>query len=314
MKINCSKYLFYLKLKRIVLENGGKCSKEKMRFSPHRIIVLLPGAALRSDQQPDILNNLNFKKMGIQKGALRLKGSHGDFTFAETKDGFLWKKKVRELDPNRFQTIPGFIKIKENMDEFARTGKAVKFLRRVLTSELDFAKDSRLTTRLQTLMMKVTKSDDSHKKGQKMPGAGDVTFFEKFELNADAELRRSLAVDIDTSFDRITGKVLVNIPAFISENVMKYASNVNAYKIVATAVEVDFGAELFTKTVKSSAIIPIGSTMSPALVLKPDVSPASVLPVFVVVGIQFSEETTNFSYPEKNGEFQALCIVKADRP
>ncbi len=40
MKIDCGKYLFYLKLKRIVLENGGKCSKGTVRFLPHRIIVL----------------------------------------------------------------------------------------------------------------------------------------------------------------------------------------------------------------------------------------------------------------------------------
>ena len=152
--------------------------------------------------------------MGTQKGALKLKGTHGDFTFVETIDGFIWKKKRMAITMERISTDPAFEKTLHHITEFSRTGKAVKLLRAAFEDQLQIAKDRRLTSRLQTAMFKVVKSDPTNDRGLRLPQLGNFQLLEKFEMNDFASLHRSMPVQLTPSYNRATGEVTVNIPAF----------------------------------------------------------------------------------------------------
>ncbi len=252
--------------------------------------------------------------MGSQKGALKLKGSHGDFTFAETAAGFIWGKKRKSIPIEAILTNPDLVKIKHNIQEFGRAGKAVKLVRKAFHAPLEFAKDRRLTPRMQKLMVKVVKSDITNDRGDRVSAKGDFQILQNFEMNVNALLFRSMGVDFNTAYDRVTGNITIDIPAFVPAQLLKHAPNATHYKIIAAAAEFDFDNDKFESSAFSSANLPIDTVTTAPLAMTMSLSPASAFPVLIVVGIQYSEKVNGRFWPERQGEFNALTIVKTDNP
>ena len=179
--------------------------------------------------------------MDEQKGALKLKGTHGDFTFAETVDGFVWKKKRKAVSLDTIMTNPDLVKIKHHIQEFGRAGKGVKLIRTAFFEQLNWAKDRRLTSRMQTLLVKLVKSDTTNGRGDRLVQNGDFRLLNNFEMNGNAELQRSIAgKDSSTAYDRVSGNVTIDVPSFIPSQTLKHTANATHYRIICAAAEFDF--------------------------------------------------------------------------
>ena len=252
--------------------------------------------------------------MGIQKGALKLRGSHGDFTFTETTDGFKWKKKRIAVTMDRINSDPDLAKVKANITEFSRAGKGVKLLREIFKGELKFAKDRRLTSRMQTRMLQVVKSDPVNDRGERLITEGNLSILERLELNGNAELIRSLPVEMAKSYDRPSGKIEISCPSFVPAVTLVRAPNVTHFMLICAAAEVDFENGTYRYVHAETVYIPVDNATIPPVVLNTALAPASALPVFVVAGIRYAEIVNGFTHPESNGEFNALSLVLVDKP
>jgi hypothetical protein len=232
----------------------------------------------------------------------------------ETADGFIWKKKIPAITNARIQKDPAFIKVKDNIAEFGNAGKAVQLVRQGFEDQLTFAKDRRLTSRLQTEMLKVVKSDTANLRGKRVAQTGDFSTLENFQLNGTASLHRSMPVEIAATFDRPTGNVSVTVPSMVPAQILARATNVTHFRLVCAAAEFDFNNAITKKVSTVSPLMPIDNTATAPVVLNTAVTAASVLPVLIAAGIQYVEVVNGVEYPEKNGEFNALSIVKTDKP
>ena len=250
--------------------------------------------------------------MGTQKGALRLKGTHGDFTFVETTDGFIWKKKRIALTMEKISTDPAYVKTKDHISEFGRAGKATKLIREAFENQLKFAKDRRLTSRLTTLMVQVVKSDPTNDRGFRVAQNGDLSILEKFEMNGFANLHNSMPVQLTVSYNRVTGEIEVSAPSFVPSETLNRAANVTHFRVICAAAELDFDNDASATAAVVTAGLPINNVAMAPISLTPAVTPGSSFPVLISVGIQFGETVNGFEHWERNGEFNALSIVKTD--
>ena len=248
--------------------------------------------------------------MGKQKGALKLRGTHGDFNFAHTADGFIWREKAK-FDKAKFLKNPQII---ANIAEFARAGKAVRLFRSAFETQITKAKDRRLTPRLQKQMVKVLRSDTTHKRGDRLITSGDPVHLDQFQCNANALFGSTLGAAYDVTIDRATGEVMFNVPSFIPLECMKKPDLATHFTIVTAASELDFDGNTFNTAAASTGLMPIDDLASAPVALSCMLTPGTGLPVYVVAGLKFTQVENGFTYPLKGDEYNSMCIVKIDHP
>ena len=84
--------------------------------------------------------------MAKHNGIIPIKGTVGNMTFLDTRDGLIVRKKSN-FDGNRIASDARFVRTRENMAEFSRAGNAGKVLRQALAAIIDKASDRRVTSR-----------------------------------------------------------------------------------------------------------------------------------------------------------------------
>jgi hypothetical protein len=63
-------------------------------------------------------------------------------------------------------------------------------------------------------MVKAIKGDAANPRGQRNVVDGEAAVLEGFEFNRNAKLESAFAPDFTASIDRLTGNMVVNVPAF----------------------------------------------------------------------------------------------------
>lgn len=249
--------------------------------------------------------------MGKQKGALQLQGSHGEFTFARTKDGFIWREKSK-LDKEQFMKSEAFAAQRDNCTEFTASAKAAKLLRQSFRDLVVYAKDRKFITRLITLMMAITKAAPAVERGKRRPEIGPLEQLEGFEFNADARLDSVLNAASDVTFDRATGKAKFAVPSFLAMQMLSRPDAATHYRLLCGAAEVDFAGNVQISGKAETALLPITAQPTAAVSLNVQLTADSTLPVFVAAGIRFSEVVNGFEYPVKTGDSNALSLALVD--
>ncbi len=247
--------------------------------------------------------------MAKQRGIIKLQGTIGDITFVKTKDGYIAKEKT-QINASRMATDSAFQRTRENAAEFGRAGKAGKVLRQAIRPLLQNAKDSRVTSRLTKIMMKVIKADATSERGLRNVVDGEAQLLQGFEFNSNASISSTLYTQFTTTINRITGQLEVNIPSFTPKSDILIPDGATHYKVVSAAAEINFEAGTFVAQSSDSAILPWDANTAPALTLTNNVTPNSIHPLFLVVGIQFFQQVNNINYSLKNGAFNALSVAK----
>lgn len=249
--------------------------------------------------------------MGQQKGALKLTGTHGNFTFVKTKDGFVWKEKS-EIEKERFLTDKAFKPQRDNGIEFGRAGKAVKLVRKAFSDQIDPIKDRMLTPRMQKQMLLVVKSDPTHRRGERLVELGNLSLMEQFPINGNAGLEKSLKAEYTASIDRVSGKVVLEVPPFIPVNCLEKPVSSTHFRLVCAGSEIDFAGHKSNTVSMETDLFPIDGLPTAAITLTGQLTPGSTLPIFLAVGIRFSEVVNGFEDPVIGGEHNAMDLVKID--
>jgi hypothetical protein len=247
--------------------------------------------------------------MARQAGIFKVEGTIGDVTFFKSGDGYLVRLKGG-VSGDRIANDPAFARTRENGAEFGRAGKAGKLLRTSLRGLLQNASDRLLTSRLVTEMMKVIKADATSVRGMRNVIDGEVELLQGFEFNVVGKLSTTLYAPYSVTLDRVSGQAVVEVPAFVPNNMIAAPAGATHFKVVHGAAEIDFEAGSYVVDTKETVLLPLNNLPTADINLENLLTPGSVHPLFAVLGIEFYQSVNGEYYPLKNGAYNALAVVK----
>lgn len=250
--------------------------------------------------------------MAKQTGIIKLKGTIGDISFYKTADGHLARAKGG-IDASRIANDPAFQRTRENGSEFGKAGKGGKVVRNAIRVLLQNAKDKRVVSRLTTDLLKIVKTDITNVRGERTVQDGNFTLLNNFDFNKNAKLGSTLFASDSHSYDRVTGEVEISLPAFSPVIRIAGPTGTTHFKIVMGASDLDFVNETSTFETDATGVLPYDSVDTAAIDLAVAISAGSLLPVIVVLGIEFYQEVNGQMYPLKNGSYNALAVKYADK-
>lgn len=251
--------------------------------------------------------------MASQKSIIKFKGNMDDITFYKGKNGYGARSKGG-VDANRIRTDPAFARTRENGAEFGRAGKASKVLRSALRAYLGTARDSTMSNRLTHLLSRIIRTDFTSARGERTVVNGDVTLLKGFEFNDASKLAFTLSVPHVATLDRASGNASAAWPAFVPGNMVASPEGATHCKLVMIAAAVDFANGDTTVVSAESNLIPVGPQEEAAQTLTAALPAGTTVPLFLVLGIQFTQLVNGGQYPLRNGAFNALTIVEVNRP
>ncbi len=246
--------------------------------------------------------------MAKQKGIVKLEGTIGDITFLKTQDGYLAKEKS-SIPAARIANDPAFQRTRENGAEFGRAGKSGKFLRNAFRTALQNTKDRRMTSRLTREMMRVLQADTVNVRGMRNVTEGELLFLLDFDFNINSKLSTTIYAPFTSSINRSSGDLSINIPAFTPGNSIAAPAGATHFKVKTAAASINFQTGDYSSDMKESAILPWDQQATGAISLVNNVAAGSTDPLFLLLGVEFSQEVNGTYYPLKNGAFNAMAVV-----
>ncbi len=249
--------------------------------------------------------------MAKQSGVIKLKGTIGDVTFYKTEDGHMAKEKSG-VSKERIANDPAFQRTRENGKEFGRAGKAGKLLRTAFRALMLNSADSKVTSRLTALMMKVIKQDTVNARGERNVIDGGLTAVQGFEFNKHAMLGATMFAPFTASIDRVTGDLEVTVPVFVPEQMIHAPSGTTHIRLISGGAEIDFENQASISESQNSAYVPWNTTPTTLITLTNTLTPNTTKPLFIVLGIEFYQEVNGVKYALKNGAYNPLAVVKVD--
>jgi hypothetical protein len=247
--------------------------------------------------------------MARQIGTLKIQGSLDDITFIQTADGYIVRRKSN-INRRKVMTSSAFSRTRETMAEFTTAAHAGKLLRQSLSTLLQDAKDSKVTSRLLQAILNVMKLDTTNNRGERTVVAGDVNLLQGFNFNIKSNLSSVLTAPFTTTVTRNTGALEVSIPAFLPAMSIQAPAGTTHFKIVSAGLEANFEAGTYVKDENESAVLPYGNSTTGLISLSNSVTPNSTDPLFIVLGVRFYSEVNGVQYPLKDSLYNGLTIVK----
>jgi hypothetical protein len=249
--------------------------------------------------------------MARQKGIIKLDGTIGDLTFYKSKEGYLAREKGG-VPADRIANDPAFQRTRENGAEFGRAGKAGKLLRTSIRGLLQNSSDSKMVSRLTTLMLKVIQEDAVNPRGLRNVIDGEAELVQGFDFNINGKLGTTIYAPFTSTIDRAAGTLVVNLASFVPLNMIAAPGGSTHFKLISAGAEIDFENEVFVADAQETAILPWDAVGTAVINLSNAVTANSAHPLFLVLGIEFYQQVNGQMYPLKNGAFNALNVVKVD--
>ncbi|OQP63791.1 hypothetical protein A3860_22900 [Niastella vici] len=214
---------------------------------------------------------------------------------------------------DRIKNDSAFERTRENMAEFTRAGKAAKLLRTIFRDVTINAKDKVTQARLLKVASRIITTDPVNERGARTVNNGDLQQLHNFHFNVRAGITDSLFVRCPVSYNRVSGEVTVNIPAFVPRNMVQQARGTTHFRIVTAAATVNFDTEQYEYAMQGTAELPYNTDPTQAITLTLALPANSKDTVVVVLGIEYYQKVNTRSYALKSGEFNATSIVLVDK-
>ncbi|MBA4283855.1 MAG: hypothetical protein C0432_06155, partial [Candidatus Puniceispirillum sp.] len=112
------------------------------------------------------------------------------------------------------------------------------------------------------------------------------------------------------AIDRATGEIKVDLEPFVPANMIAAPSGTTHFKIISAGAEIDFEADTFVEAHSETAILPWDAVATVAITHTNMVTPASIKPLFLALGVEFYQEVNGQMYPLKNGSYNPLALVQ----
>jgi hypothetical protein len=217
------------------------------------------------------------------------------------------------VSADRIRNDAAFERTRENMAEFGRAGKAAKLLRSIFRDVTIHAKDRVSQARLAKVFSRIITTDPVNERGARTVKNGDLLQLQNFHFNVRAGISDSLFVRCLISFNRASGEVTVNIPAFIPRNMVLQARGTTHFRIVAAAAAINFDTEQYEYAMQGTADLPYNTDPTQATTLTMALPANSTNTVLAALGIEYYQKVNSRSYALKSGEHNATSIVLVDK-
>ena len=249
--------------------------------------------------------------MAKQESIITLNGAIDNISFFKTKDGYNARKKTG-VSADVIATDSRFARTRENMAEFKRAAKASKLLRDALLESTVGSKDRKMVPRLTKAMMKVLLADQTSERGKRNVIDGEAELLQGFEFNIYGTLSTTVLAPLTPSIDRATGSCKVVLPPYNAEKMIKKAEGATHYRFGITAASIDFEAETKETVSTFSGYQPVDQEITPLLEIEAMLPANSTHPIFLVLTIEFVQETNGRKYSLNAGDFNACALVKVE--
>jgi hypothetical protein len=214
---------------------------------------------------------------------------------------------------DRIKNDPAFERTRENMAEFGRAGKAAKLLRTIFRDVTINAKDRITQARLAKVTQRIITTDPVNERGARTVNNGELQQLMGFRFNERTGIADSLYVRCPISFNRVSGEVIVNIPAFVPRNMVQQAGGTTHFRIVAAAASINFDTEQYDYASQGTPELPYDTDPTQPATLTLALPANSTGTVVAALGIEYYQRVNTRSYALKSGEHNATSIVLVDK-
>lgn len=249
--------------------------------------------------------------MAKQKGITPMTGSMGMLSYYyHSIDGYLVRQKGG-ISKERIYKDPKLVRIKENATEFGSASTATRVIRNGFMQLIKPVADPRMTGRLNKANGECIKMDVESARGKRNMVKGVLSHLEGFEFNLHAHLASVLLVEPSVYFDRAGGTAIVQLYAFTPKLVVRAPHGATHFRLTTGISELDFVAKRATGQQSTvSKLIAMSATSSGTITMVNEFRANTVLPVMVVMGIEFFQMVNNQVMPLKNQAGNALAVAR----
>ena len=220
---------------------------------------------------------------------------------------------TRGVSGDRVKNDSAFERTRENMAEFTRAGKAAKLLRTIFRDVTINAKDKITQARLVKVTSRIIIGDPINERGARTVTNGDLLQLLGFNFNVKAGISDSLFVRCPVNFNRASGEVTLNIPAFVPRNSVQQARGVTHFRLVAAAASINFDTEQYEYAMQATPELQYNTDPTQATTLTLALPANSKDAVLVALGIEYYQKVNSRSYALKTGEHNATSIILVDK-
>ena len=104
--------------------------------------------------------------MAQQSGAVKYRGTIGDLTFLETKEGFRVRKKRMAVPKSVFDQSDKYKRQRENLVEFKSCTAIASFFRTTFSKAIQNCSDAKVSRRLSGRLRTVQLTDSVNRRGE----------------------------------------------------------------------------------------------------------------------------------------------------
>jgi hypothetical protein len=246
--------------------------------------------------------------MARLKSIIKIEGTLDGMTFYKSADGYLVRTKGG-VNKNRIMNDPAFVRTRENMNEFSHVNKAGKELRQALGGLLRRGKDSRVSSRLVSVLAKVKKLDTGSLRGERQVSVGVQSVAGKlllqgFDFNKRAPLRQILLKA--TILDSANGQV--SIADFIPLEDLNIPEGATHISMSTGVLNYNFATGEGFMEMSSALVLPI-DMQTTQVQLAPSQMPAGTGVNMYLFLIEFFQEVNGAQYSLRNGAFNVLHLL-----
>jgi hypothetical protein len=251
--------------------------------------------------------------MARQSGLFEIEGSIGNATFYKSKlDGYLVKRRSK-VPKERLENDPKYIRFRENRTEYIRAMRAARLLLKPLRTAIALTLDPRVISRLSSRFSRIAKQDNISGRGERTILNGPLEQIREFEFNIGRTLASTLRADVTATMERLTGELTIGIQTFIPQAAVSAPAGATHMRFGAVGQTIDFNAGTAVKEVTYSAYVPLDATIPTApITLTCNVTPNSILPSFLVLGIEFFDEVSGQKYALADDSHSCSQLVGFD--
>lgn len=144
--------------------------------------------------------------------------------------------------------------------------------------------------------------------------AKNLRVLEGFEFNPKGLFREFFQAPYEVVIDRKTGQAKVLIPGFVPSDHLVNAGSANHFRFHVALAAIDFKTGLHQMVRTETDPILFGSQQEPALELSMTLPDRELydLPLFLVLGVEFSRKVLQRFFNVDGGIHNALQIIRVD--
>jgi len=250
--------------------------------------------------------------MKYQVNAQMLNALFTDLTFYTRNGKNLVKRKSR-VSPDRLKFSPEYAALRHHQQYLKLAASGGKLLRTAFAPLLKGVTDANCVGRLTGHLVKVIKSDTINIPEQKRIDLGNLDLMRGFEFNANCPLSQVLKAPFQVSMGAAKSQLNLELPALVTIKQMRAPRGSSHFSFVMGIAAIDFTSGTYQTNFAKTGPIPMVSNFSRTINLSCELDEPAHHLMFVVLGIQFSQQVRKDYKVIHEPEFDALRLVAVKR-